>query len=185
MKRKQIKIALLALSLAGLMNAHAGLTLNFEDLASPVATGTPMPTAYGADGIHFGWSSGWLYAAEGGNTFVFNGGSGDVAMQLSGGTFTFEGADFAGTGTVTVQGYAGAILVGSETYTLSSAGFISYGANLENINRLVFIGTDWRMDNFVDSIQVVPEPTTVAAAVLLLLPFGASTIRILRRGNAA
>jgi hypothetical protein len=31
----------------------------------------------------------------------------------------------------------------------------------------------------------VPEPTTMIAGALLLLPFGASTLRILRKGRAA
>jgi len=35
------------------------------------------------------------------------------------------------------------------------------------------------------SITAVPEPTTVISGVLMLLPFGASTLRILRRNRAA
>jgi hypothetical protein len=31
----------------------------------------------------------------------------------------------------------------------------------------------------------VPEPTTMVAGALLLLPFGASTLRILRKNRAA
>jgi hypothetical protein len=31
----------------------------------------------------------------------------------------------------------------------------------------------------------VPEPTTMVAGVLLLLPFGASTLRVLRKNRAA
>jgi hypothetical protein len=34
-------------------------------------------------------------------------------------------------------------------------------------------------------VQVVPEPTTMMAGVLLLLPFGASTLRILRKRQTA
>jgi hypothetical protein len=36
-----------------------------------------------------------------------------------------------------------------------------------------------------DMLGIVPEPTTILAGVLLLLPFGASTLRILRRKTAA
>ena len=36
-----------------------------------------------------------------------------------------------------------------------------------------------------DQLVVVPEPTTVLAGALLLLPFGASTLRILRRTRTA
>jgi hypothetical protein len=34
-------------------------------------------------------------------------------------------------------------------------------------------------------VIVVPEPTTMIAAALLLLPFGASTLRILRKTRTA
>jgi len=36
-----------------------------------------------------------------------------------------------------------------------------------------------------DQLAIVPEPTTMIAAALLLLPFGASTLRILRRNRMA
>jgi hypothetical protein len=36
-----------------------------------------------------------------------------------------------------------------------------------------------------DMVTVVPEPTTMIAGALLLLPFGASTLRILRKSRAA
>ena len=39
------------------------------------------------------------------------------------------------------------------------------------------------LDNVV--LTAVPEPTTLAAGALLLLPFGASTLRILRRKQTA
>jgi hypothetical protein len=35
------------------------------------------------------------------------------------------------------------------------------------------------------SFHQVPEPTTIIAGVLLLLPFGASTVRILRKRQTA
>jgi len=38
---------------------------------------------------------------------------------------------------------------------------------------------------FVDAVTLVPEPTTMIAGALLLLPFGASTLRILRRNRVA
>jgi len=39
--------------------------------------------------------------------------------------------------------------------------------------------------DWVDTVRVVPEPTTVIAGALLLLPFGASTLQILRRKSVA
>ena len=38
---------------------------------------------------------------------------------------------------------------------------------------------------FASGVQLVPEPTTMFAGALLLLPFGASTLRILRRKRVA
>jgi hypothetical protein len=35
-----------------------------------------------------------------------------------------------------------------------------------------------------DQLAIVPEPTTMIAGILLLLPFGASTLRVLRRNRA-
>jgi hypothetical protein len=38
---------------------------------------------------------------------------------------------------------------------------------------------------FMSDLEVVPEPTTMIAGALLLLPFGASTLRILRKRQTA
>jgi hypothetical protein len=50
------------------------------------------------------------------------------------------------------------------------------------------LGDGWDKASDVN-VQVfgtpVPEPTTMIAGALLLLPFGASTLRILRKGRAA
>jgi hypothetical protein len=42
-------------------------------------------------------------------------------------------------------------------------------------------------DTYSQNIQIlaVPEPTTMIAGALLLLPFGASTLRILRKNRTA
>jgi len=39
--------------------------------------------------------------------------------------------------------------------------------------------------NGTDNVSAVPEPSTVISGVLMLLPFGASTLRILRRNRVA
>ena len=47
-------------------------------------------------------------------------------------------------------------------------------------------GNDFALDDIsLISLTAVPEPTTMIAGVLLLLPFGASTLRILRRNRVA
>jgi hypothetical protein len=44
-------------------------------------------------------------------------------------------------------------------------------------------GNDFALDDI--SLRAVPEPTTMIAGALLLLPFGASTLRMLRKNRAA
>jgi len=39
--------------------------------------------------------------------------------------------------------------------------------------------------NGEEQVHIVPEPTTAIAGVLMLLPFGASAFRILRKKQAA
>ncbi|MGD0351650.1 MAG: hypothetical protein ABSB84_15250 [Verrucomicrobiota bacterium] len=59
---------------------------------------------------------------------------------------------------------------------------------LENVGATDGTGTTvgtWP-DTFGDAyVQVVPEPTTMIAGALLLLPFGASTLRLLRKTRTA
>jgi len=58
----------------------------------------------------------------------------------------------------------------------------NYTGNLSEIDWVGFqYGTAWGGTSGGDSLIPVPEPTTMIAGALLLLPFGASTIRILRR----
>jgi hypothetical protein len=47
------------------------------------------------------------------------------------------------------------------------------------------INDDKGSGNTFDNQSAVPEPTTIISAALMLLPFGASTLRILRRQRAA
>jgi hypothetical protein len=46
-------------------------------------------------------------------------------------------------------------------------------------------GTSDSYGALIDNVALVPEPTTVLAGALLLLPFGASTIRFLRKNRTA
>ena len=189
MKHQGIRliIAVSADSLATALGMHAGLVLDFEDLPDATATGTAMPSPYGAEGIQFNWGGAWNYAREAGNTYIFNSGPGDVSLQRIGGLFSYEGADFGlrteGAGSITIQAWSGGSLVAEETLNLSATSFIFHPANMQNLDMLVFSGTNWRMDNFADSVgpPVVPEPGTVIAAALLLLPLGTSAVRILRK----
>jgi len=63
----------------------------------------------------------------------------------------------------------------SALYTPSTSGQLPTSVDLA-VN---WYANDFAIDNI--SITAVPEPTTMLAGALLLLPFGASTIRGLRR----
>ncbi len=54
------------------------------------------------------------------------------------------------------------------------AGFFLYGF------QVIYGGTAFEYDVYSDPVEV-PELTTILAGAMLLLPFGASTLRILRR----
>jgi choice-of-anchor C domain-containing protein len=65
---------------------------------------------------------------------------------------------------------------------------VDFVAGLGNSSLLSFRDTDGTpygaaLDNI--SLTPVPEPTTMVAGALLLLPFGASTLRVLRRNRVA
>jgi hypothetical protein len=55
-------------------------------------------------------------------------------------------------------------------------------SSLAGVDTLKFSGSGWKMDNFIDS-PTIPEPGTMIAGALLLLPFGASTLRFVRKNR--
>jgi hypothetical protein len=81
--------------------------------------------------------------------------------------------------------------VGTQVFkNLNPQAFECRDASISGIDTLVFTndgtpGDLWLMDGFSDAVHLpVPEPTTIIAGGLLLLPFGASTLRIVRRNRA-
>jgi hypothetical protein len=116
------------------------------------------------------------------------------------GVISMGGPDLNGSSQIHVfYDYATSPLT-SDTYwgdTLSQLDSITYGTTtfgqMTVYETAVEIG-DWNngTDTIpasanIDSITIssVPEPTTMIAGALLLLPFGASTLRILRKSRAA
>jgi hypothetical protein len=106
----------------------------------------------------------------------------------SGGTvtpFTFNSFDLLGSGTVTVTGVdSSGHQVGSAQLALTS-NFQTFIENWQNVITVSF-SEDVTMDNVKlnYAVAAVPEPSTVIAGALLLLPFGASSIRVLRKRRA-
>jgi hypothetical protein len=82
---------------------------------------------------------------------------------------------------VTAAGYAA--LGGSLVFTGSNPSFASSGSDgVYAIGSYGNVGGDLEVDF---NYTAVPEPTTILAGVLTLLPFGASGLRILRKRQAA
>ena len=203
MKLEKLQIGILALTVAGATSASATI-INFDDLAN----GT-IPSSYQGfswsgwaafDGLSYQTSYGNTYGGTSANKFGYNGGGALIVTTTGGGLFNFNGADvstwaqnnsFAGfsSHTLTVKGYNGVTLVGSVTVNLSTTQFLPLVANFNGINKLEFDndGTDghwWLLDNFTYN-AAVPEPATVMAGALLLIPIGLSTVRKLRKSRAA
>jgi hypothetical protein len=103
-----------------------------------------------------------------------------LVVDLDGAPAQTIGASQLSTSTFISGGY--------DTYTLyftdvSSPGSLSFTWYSSDISGS---GSEQQVVNLDDvSLVPVPEPTTVIAGVLLLLPFGASTLRILNRNRTA
>jgi len=67
--------------------------------------------------------------------------------------------------------------------TLGSVDLTFQFSSPESLTYLSGLATPMDSGSYSGSIAAVPEPTTVIAGALLLLPFGASTLRILRRNR--
>ena len=98
--------------------------------------------------------------------------------------------------TAIVPGGNGAIVASSILdETIKSSSFTAIGAILnpnepiltitKDIGFGAFDGGFITVSTIVQSFDQVPEPTTMIAGALLLLPFGASTLRILRKNRTA
>jgi hypothetical protein len=112
--------------------------------------------------------------------------------------FDFNSFDLRGLTTAanlqfTVQGYLGGVLQDTATLNVTGNAFSTYTLNWANVDTVEIVSTaalpvNWGsgtlyMDNVVinGDMAVVPEPSNMFAGALLLLPFGASTLRILQR----
>jgi hypothetical protein len=168
MMKRKIALAAALGCLALATNANASILLDFDGLSGPVS-------AASGEYALFVWGGDWT---AGGDVATAPGGS-TIALA-SGGTFTFEGADFSSANDLTITATLGGVQVATTTIAggawTSSAGF----GNVAMDKLTITTTGQFQMDNFNDNI-VVPEPSTVVAGILLLLPFGVSTVRMFRR----
>jgi hypothetical protein len=84
---------------------------------------------------------------------------------------------------VTIDSFAHNYISSSQTYTSHSFSFVADDASAT----LTFVNAGTYAVSYpqIDNVSMVPEPTTMMAGALLLLPFGASTLRILRKKQTA
>jgi hypothetical protein len=218
MRTEKIKLAIVAVGLAGAMSVGATI-VTFDDLATPNTGGGAsdwglVPTSYAgltwtgwevtkADGTTGSYQAAYnnSYGSPSSPNFAYNGGSGNYTVSTSGSAFNFNGAQVTSfvqndtyqgwsSQSLTVNGYNGATLIGTWTGSLSANSFVALpaAAQFQGVTSVEFVsdnvngGTYWGLDNF--DYTPVPEPTTIISGVLMLLPFGASTLRILRRNRA-
>jgi hypothetical protein len=89
------------------------------------------------------------------------------------------------------SGYAGSHTVNADTgasyYTEYLTMLSALGSQTGNVSSFDWLSPGIAGNNtvFQGLIAPVPEPTTMIAGALLLLPFGASTLRVLRKRQAA
>lgn len=174
-------IAAFAMCLA---TAQADIVLNMPDDPDVLGSSGSLSSYH-----DYEWG-GWSYAADGGDYYVYPTGSGAVTItRTDERAFNYDGAYFADLGTlpdagsVTITGYLGSVEKGSVTLNGLTDTYLDSTARIEGVDRLVLLGTDWKMKELNDLPTEVPEPTTILAGALLLLPFAAGTLRSIRRAR--
>jgi hypothetical protein len=148
------------------------------------------------------------YGAPSSPNFAYNGGTGYKSISVESGSFDFGGArvtSFAqnnayqswSSRNLTIIAYNKEGSVGSTSVSLSASSFqpLPDAAMFQDITKLEFVGDGagkyWGLDNFEFTLSPeptappVPEPTTMIAGAFLLLPFGLSIIRSLRKSRPA
>ncbi len=148
--------------------AYSGTTYNYvsSDSVTPANAGGPANVTLGTAWLYNEFSSGDL-ASYG---YVYNDPS--SANQLQQAIWYFQGSS-GGVDNAFVVDAQNAVGAGNSTNASGGA----YG---------VFALTLTTGNTYAQPILgIVPEPSTVVAGVLLLLPFGVSTVRILRKDKVS
>lgn len=173
------------------------------------------PPATSPSGAAINWGTGWLYSqfAQGklanydytGNTRVTSAGELQLAIwYIQGQTGSLDGTTVnEGQGNVTGQVFydaaAAAALAAKPSLansdsTVQAANILAYlrtaatAANPDPFNvadLVMYTGSDPSQSPAQNQLVLVPEPTTMVAGMLLLLPFGVSTLRFVRKNRAA
>ena len=162
--------------------AQGGSYNYFDDTGKQLTDGITGVNAWDANlgnGPAYEWV-GWLTANP---TISFKFGSSVSIREV---TIGFNRAQYAGIY------IPPEVVIGGTIFTLSrdampdnTRGWLSFDGNWTGTSLDITFKDTRPLWTFIDEVKfdgpVVPEPTTVLAGALLLLPFGVSTIRSLRR----
>ena len=207
------KSAIWAITVTAWFSWHANATLiTFDDLTDN-GSGTPIANGYAGlnwnnfyvlnavDLNSFSGPSGYSAGMVSANNVAFNAFGTEAIISDS--LFILNSAYLTGAWNnnlqVEVKGYNGATLLYDNTYTLSSTAPTLINFNYVGVDNVMFDsfggtqnpdysqghGTQFAMDNLTINATPVPEASTMLAGALLLLPFGVSTLRLLRKTRVA
>jgi len=207
------KLAMMAVALAGAINASASVELvtnpggqQFMNTPPPGTEGFSFttganPLVYNEYGV-YDWGNDGLGASHVVTLFTASGDIVGSATVPSGGGSTADSFQWVQGPTITLTPNTTYVLAAS--YTGNDPDDFWYGsatlsgATLDNAvwesgGTQVFPDQVWGSTGqgffgpnlSFSEIPPVPEPTTIISAALMLLPFGASTLRIMRRKQVA
>jgi hypothetical protein len=143
------------------------------------------------------WGTAWLYSQyRAGN--IGSGSLNNVVNDaLQEAIWTLQGQTYSGIITLSTDSAAHAATLAADLASFlnaaaSAASAASVSSDLNNANGAfgvyalnMFTGSSSSPSYVQPQLAIVPEPTTMIAGALLLLPLGASTLRVLRRNRGS
>jgi hypothetical protein len=191
---RTLNLAVMAVALATSMNAGAALTMNITDAGGGKSRFVFSGSATVVSGIGGGVNGIWVSANQFGTPFMSGPSAFAKTVISGGGTITdspgetgvvFDVYQDANFGFAPRDGetryFPGTVLSWSGDL-VAAIPFSNFIPGQYTTTTLMFGTID---SPYVLTIGAVPEPSTVVAGALLLLPFGASAMRVLRNRKSA
>jgi hypothetical protein len=203
MKRKIIASLCVLAGLSVSLSVRASIAVynsGFENVTGTTATGWTVENGGGGNTVVD--TAGAGLAGSYGEVFT-RGGTGQVGIELVPPPYgvilttatTYQVSFWAkttGTGTGTLQvslngNDSGPAGQGASPVFTSATGYTEYFVNMvpQHLNQQVEMNFDWSGSGILSlddiGLSAVPEPSTVLAGLLVLVPTGASTLQILRK----
>jgi hypothetical protein len=162
--------------LNGSVDANSGQTYNYVSSQTITPAGVQSPQPVPAGTIDLGTA--WLYSQFRAGTLAGYTSDAASSVALQQAIWYLEGSingvnnSFVTAAQTALTGLG----LGSEFSAEPTSGLGAFGVFALNLT-----GLDGTVAQPILGLAAVPEPSTVVAGVLLLLPFGVSTMRILRK----